>query len=520
MTIDPQLRAALPGNILPRDRDKWINWHRNINQDIRGYFDIKNVSDSSSIKSYNKTVASIQHLLGEASKRNEQLRPFGGTWSFSDVAVSPGWMIDTSYLGLMFRVSEKYRGGAYANGDHEIFLVQAGTKISEINRNLETGFGRSLNSTGASNGQTIAGAIATGTHGSAIDHGGVQNHVIGMHLIAGPDRHVWVERKSDPATKSDPANKDSFAGLIGAELKRDDDLFNAALVGLGGMGFVAGVMIRTVPLFQLSANREWLPYDAKLKHVLETLDFSDFSLPGQKNNEQPYFFLAVINPFELKKASVTAMYKRDYDGHAIDYSVEEKLNPGYELLGVMGTLTDALGGSIDDVVNAAFKQKLKKKEDEVGTLGETFSYSAPQKNTLGAALGVKLGDVPKVLDLLIDEQTSGEPAPLIFACRYVRPSGGTLEFTRHDPTCVIDIDGVQSDRSNDFLDRARTRLKKEKIAHTQHWGKILELDAASVRETYGDAAIENWIAQRRGLLDRKMRHVLSSRLLEQLNLAS
>ena len=447
------------------------------------------------MNSYNKTVASIQILLAEASKRNEQVRPFGGTWSFSDVAVSPGWMVDTAYLQMMIKVSDKYRGGAYANGDHEIFLVQAGTKISEINRILETKHGRSLNSTGASNGQTVAGAIATGTHGSAIGQGGVQNHVIGMHLIAGPDRHVWLERASDPATK----NK-SFANRLGAELERDDDLFNAALVGLGGMGFVIGVMIKTVPIFQLSANRDWRPYDAKLKHVLETLDFSDFSLPGQEKNEQPYFFMAVINPFDLNKASVTAMYERDYDGHRIDYSVKEKLGPGYELLGVMGTLTDALGSSIGKVVNLATKQRLKPKKDKVGTLGETFSYTTPKKDTLGAALGVKLGDVPKVLELLVAEQTNNEPAPMIFACRYVRPSGGTLEFTRHDPTCVIDIDGVQSDKSNDFLDRIWPKLVEKGIAYTQHWGKVNNYDKDNIKARYGDARVESWRKARNKLL--------------------
>ena len=87
MTIDPQLRSALPGNIFPREGDNWVNWHRNIKRPIRGYFDIANVTDSSVMNSYNKTVASIQILLAEASKRNEQVRPFGGTWSFSVLAL-------------------------------------------------------------------------------------------------------------------------------------------------------------------------------------------------------------------------------------------------------------------------------------------------------------------------------------------------------------------------------------------------------------------------------------------------
>ena len=492
----------LPSNIHPREIPEWVNWHRNIKQKISGYFDIENVSDPSGIKSYKKTVASIQRLLGEASKRNEQVRAFGGAWSFSDVAVSSGWMVDTSYLGLMFEISDKYKGDAYVQGNKQVFLVQAGTKISEINRNLEVNFGCSLNTTGASNGQTIAGAIATGTHGSAIGQGGIQNHVIGIHLIVGPDRHVWVERKSDPATKGD------FAGLIGAELKRDDDLFSAALVSLGGFGFISSVMIQTAPLFQLAVNRDWMPYDDKLKHVVNSLDFSNISLPGQENDEQPYFFMAVINPFNLKKASVTAMYKRDYNGDPIDYSLHDKTGPGYELLGVVGKLTDLASRSVGKALNLIVKKQLKPKKNEIGTLGETFDYTTPRKDTLGAAIGVQLSDVPKVLDLLIDEQTSGKPAPLIFACRFVRPSGGTLEFTQHDPTCVIDIDGVNSKRSRDFLSRIWPKLDQNRIKYTQHWGKINNYDNVNVRKRYGDAKVDSWRKARSALLGSKANKAL------------
>ena len=54
------------------------------------------------------------------------------------------------------------------------------------------------NFTGASNGQTIVGAMSTGAHGSSFDVGAVQDYIIGMHLIVGPNRHIWLERKSAP----------------------------------------------------------------------------------------------------------------------------------------------------------------------------------------------------------------------------------------------------------------------------------------------------------------------------------
>ena len=42
--------------------------------------------------------------------------------------------------------------------------------------------------------------MSTGTHGSALDVGAVQDYVVGLHLVLAPDRHLWIERKSYPVT--------------------------------------------------------------------------------------------------------------------------------------------------------------------------------------------------------------------------------------------------------------------------------------------------------------------------------
>ena len=276
MPIDNALKALLPDTIRPRDIDVWVSWHRNIKQPIAGYFDIANVNKAPSLDGHKRLVETIQVLLNEARNRALQVRPFGGTWSFSHVAASPGWMVDTAYLNWVFPMGGDILAGAYAGKTDELFFVQSGTKISQLNRIIEKDYKRSLNTSGASNGQTIAGAIATGTHGSAIDQGSLQNHIVGMHMVTGPSRHVWIERASDPATEAT-----RFAGMLGAELIRDDDIFNSALVSFGCMGFVAAVMLKTVPLFLLNASRDWIHYDENLKRVLTTLDFENISLPGE-----------------------------------------------------------------------------------------------------------------------------------------------------------------------------------------------------------------------------------------------
>ena len=529
MPVDHMVRASLPDNVRPRDIDEWVGWHRNVRQEVDGYFDIANAESTPSLAGYQKTTKSIQTLLKLASERDIEVRPFGGTWSFSDIAVAPGWMVDTAYLNWMFPIGGSILAGAYTGRHHELFFVQGGTRISQVNRVLEKQFSRSLSTSGASNGQTIAGAIGTGTHGSSIDQGGIQHHVVGIHLITGPDRHVWLERASDPATE------DRFADEIDAELIRDDDLFNSALVSFGGMGFVAGVMIKTVPLFLLKASRNWAPFDDTLRHVVQTLDFSNITLPGQTapGESRPYFFQAVINPFDLSRAAITTMYHAPHDGREIDYTPDKdtETGPGYELLGAVGALTDVFGGSIPTIVKEMAKVQLKpfgvdsaKKDKDkpprVGTLGETFDFTTPRTKALGAAIAVALDQVPTVLDHILDEQQAGPAAPLIAACRFVRHSGGMIEFTQHETTCVIDIDGVNSSRAHAFLARVWRRLDDAGIAYTQHWGKVNNYDAANVRARFGDDRIDKWIAARSSLLgSAQNRALFSSPFLERLQLS-
>jgi hypothetical protein len=52
------------------------------------------------------------------------------------------------------------------------------------------------------------------------------DYVVGMHLVVGPDRDVWIERASYPVLS------DALVEVLGAQLIRDVTLFNSALVSL------------------------------------------------------------------------------------------------------------------------------------------------------------------------------------------------------------------------------------------------------------------------------------------------
>ena len=88
-----------------------------------------------------------------------RLRAVGSRWSFSEIAAAKdGWALQTSSLNHDFILGKSVVAPEYGGDAKELVFVQAGTSVAEINLKIEkSDRRRSLRTTGASNGQTIAG---------------------------------------------------------------------------------------------------------------------------------------------------------------------------------------------------------------------------------------------------------------------------------------------------------------------------------------------------------------------------
>jgi len=136
------------------------------------------------------------------------------------IAFSEDYIVDLTKLSRQSRLYDNDLDPTCSIEASNLLLCQGGSKIKTISRKLYRRR-KSLITSGASNGQTISGAISTGTHGSNIRFGSVQEMVVGIHIVVDGNKSVFIERKSEPIT-----NK-SFLKKIGAKLISDDDMFNA-----------------------------------------------------------------------------------------------------------------------------------------------------------------------------------------------------------------------------------------------------------------------------------------------------
>ena len=164
------------------------------------------------------------------------LRPVGSGHSFTPLCVTDGVQLDLGGLSRLVDVS--------ADG---VARVQAGMTLDRLSLALHA-HGRALENLGDIDKQTVAGALATATHGTGARYRNLSSAVVDGRLVTADGS---VLRLADPAAPD----------LL-------PDLLPAAQVSLGALGVLTEVSLRTVPAFRLRKREEPRP----LRDVLAGLD--------------------------------------------------------------------------------------------------------------------------------------------------------------------------------------------------------------------------------------------------------
>jgi FAD binding domain-containing protein len=494
----------------------WQPKHLTFEQRVAGVYQLFNPTGGADDARYIATTGNVQRLMGEAAAAGVHFRAYGGTWSMSTCAATDGWLLDTSGLNLLFHLRPTSIRAAYAGDHNALWLAQGGCSIAGLSRRLMPQ-GQSLEACGASNGQSIAGAIATGTHGSAIRFGGIAESVRGLHIVVSPTRSIWLEAASDPVTE------DGFAAHLGAELVRDDEQFFAALVHFGGLGFIQGVLFQARPLYTLRAWRRRLPYDAAFKAAIAAFDPAGLPVPlpdPARPAGDLFHYSVVIDPFHPERGVfVTAMYDQPC-GPASVPPRSAGIVPSEELYGTLGTLLDALPGVIPGLVSRLVASDQKDLTDVCGTLDAQFPASETRGKAAGIGVSVGVGDAIRALELMIDINRAHGPFPCILAMRFVPATRATLGFTRFAPTCVIDVDGPYGTRTRSYFARVWQALSDSGLEYGLHWGKVNGLSAVETRRLYG-SRVDSWIAARHRILpDPAMRELFRNTFLDERGLSN
>lgn len=510
--------------------DPWSNAHQNFTHRYTpgASYALRVFSDDSTIEDYNATTANIQWLIQNAIDKGTTLRAIGNNWSFSEVAMCNGGMISTKALNLRFRLGNSslhadFLGKGKTKDD--VLFVQCGMTILELSELLETRFNphRCLVACGGSNGQSIAGATSTGTHGGALHIGAVHDAILGIHLVTGPDTHVWLERSTNRVASNE------FINAIGAEPRVSDDLFNAAVVSFGSMGVIHGLLLETTPLFLLEEHRfDNVVYNDELVEAIQTQDTAKLAaiLPGwpEETPERSLYHLELaINPHQFERNNPSkGLYIRTFykipcppEYQPVHNTVTSGLTYSDDTMGIISRVIDAIGPDVSSalikpLVNSLFKSGLRAAQPSPKTMGETFKNTRFRGQIASAAFAIDSGNIFRVVDLIC-ELNRNSPLAGGLAFRFVKGTAATLGFTKFPKTCVIEMDGIDAELTRKFFTDVWVKLEDENIPYTLHWGKMnFILTPERVIHMYGQQKVNSWINARHTLLKEPARKVFTN----------
>ena len=186
-----------------------------------------------------KSAREVAGAVRRAAEAGRTVRAAGAGHSFSPCVPTDGTLVE---LGRLDRILD-------ADPASGLVKAEAGITLAALNRGLQER-GLALPNLGDIDAQTLAGALATGTHGTGTRLPNLSAQVAALELVTGTG-----ERR----TLTDD----------------DGDLLRAARVGLGSLGIVTAVTLRCVPAFRLRGVDATLPLEEVLGSLDERADAHD-----------------------------------------------------------------------------------------------------------------------------------------------------------------------------------------------------------------------------------------------------
>lgn len=190
------------------------------------------------------------------------LRVAGSGHSFSPIAASDQVMATLADMPVSVEPA----------ADGTTVTVSANTTIGQLNHRLAD-HGLALRNAGDIDHQAIAGALATGTHGTGLAFGPMHADVVGMELVDGGGQLRWVEGEG-PGPLPLPA----------------------ARLALGTLGVVTGVRLAVVGAYRLATHVARVPLDDVL---------IDFGHHLRDHRHAEFYWLPHTRWTQLKLADAT-----------------------------------------------------------------------------------------------------------------------------------------------------------------------------------------------------------------------
>lgn len=177
-----------------------------------------------------QTLSEVQKVVTLARRLRRRVVVVGCGHSPSDLTCTSAWMVNLDDFNSVLRI----------DAEKKTLLVQAGIRLHQLNNKAKE-HGLTMRNLGSIDHQSIAGAIATATHGSSLSHGLLSQSVKSLRIVLANGQAVKCSKE------------------------QNEELFRAALVSLGALGIIVEVEFEMIE----NCNIEWVQTILATSTVLE-----------------------------------------------------------------------------------------------------------------------------------------------------------------------------------------------------------------------------------------------------------
>lgn len=372
----------------------------------------------------------IVEAVRDAAARGVNVRAVGSGHSFNQLGCTEGVLLDLS----------GYTGVLDVDREARTVTVRAGTRLAEVCAVLDRA-DLALANIGTLDGQSVAGAISTGNHGTGMAHRPFADQVTALRIVTADGTALDLDEASDPA------------------------VFRCARTSLGALGVITAVTLRCVPAFNLRSTSRTERLDDLLDRFEEWAHSAD----------HPSFTWL---PWTDEAA--TRAFQRTF----------EPPTPRSELRRYATTLDEmrcgiaGLAGRWSSAAVPWMKQVMASEgpADYVGRSHRVFTFPQPVK-FLALEHALPLSAVPAALrGLRVALRRFGSYSPYSVLVRVGAPDDSPLSPASGRPTGYVNLTVPRTARYTEILRTAEHLLRD--MDGRPHWGKAHTATAEVLRPRY------------------------------------
>jgi L-gulono-1,4-lactone dehydrogenase len=417
------------------------------------------------------SIEEVSEIVREAEAADLTVRAVGSGHSWSDVALTRGFLVKTDRLSRPAAGEPDFLRPEWE--DRRLVRTEAGIRIEKLNDYLD-GRGLALSNMGGYDQQTVAGVISTSTHGSGLTFGPLNEFVHSLDIVAAGGVVYRIEGSDGPTDRG------GYEAHHGGRriLVQDDDWFEAVTVGMGCMGVICTVMLEVEPKYYLREVRAF--------HTWEKVR-ADLRDGGVLRENRHYEVL--FSPYEVKHAYPCLVTTRNYTTNPSRKPLNKRARNWAVELASACPLTPHLLNLIVDVkpslspwmLESAVRALIKKEYDEVsyrvlniGTANLLPAYSCE----IGVPMdGRHLDAVEEIIRVAAESRRVGDvyqSSPISF--RFVKASSAYMSMMNGRDTMMIELIQLsRCDGGYELLAAYEEALGR--LGGRPHWGQVNTLTA-------------------------------------------